>query len=185
MSIDSWLGEATPRQATERVCLDGKLLSQLETAKARLMKVTMLGDEEQLTLRAEVERLEAEVRDKTHDVVFESIGWGPWRALVSKHPPSPDMVESFQKAINYAYLPEAIQAIDVHMETFVPAALAATCAEPGMTLQQAEAIVSIETGGLVGRLFGAVLDVNVVKGSKDPFVEGFIASVTPRVTERK
>lgn len=188
MSIDQWLEEATPRRVEVPVCFDGILLSRLEQAKARLVDLGstgMLGDEQQLGLKVEIEQLEAEVREKTRLFVFEGIGWGRWRDLVSKHPPQTDQTEVFQRAIELALLPASLRDLDVNEQTFVPAALVMTCVEPGIadTAEALRLLESIPTG-VVDRIWAGVMKVNH-GGQNDPFVKGSIGFVEALATTKK
>jgi hypothetical protein len=188
--LEEALEEATPRESRLGVCFDGKLVSRYEHARRRLAArggATMLGDVERLALEDEVKQLEAEVADKTRVFVFESIGWGPWRDLVAKHPPDVDQQEVFVRAVGLAFLPPGLREIDVNLPTFVPAAMAASCVEPGMTVEQAEKVLGKAAklpGGVIDRFWAAVSEANL-GGTADPFADGVIGSDSrPASTKR-
>jgi hypothetical protein len=187
MSLEEWLAEATPRRARVPVCFDGDLLSRLEDAKKRTIETTlspMLGDEEKLEAKAEVTKLEAAVKEQTHVFVFQSIGWGRWRDLVSKHPPRPDAEEVFERALEMKLLPHGFSDLETDETTFVPAVLVATCVEPGIATPK-DAIRFLESvpTGIVSRIWDGILKVNH-GGQNDPFVEGSIDSVEALATEK-
>lgn len=185
--LDRWLEEATPDRREVQVCFDRALLSRLDQAKARHIEIAtnkMLGDEEKVALRAEIEQLQAEVKDKTRTFVFEGIGWGQWRKLVAAHPPSPDQAEVFQRAIALSLLPRGFGEIEVDETTFVPAAMAASCKEPGLTPEQALTMIEKLPTGVIDRLWEAVLRVNHA-GKDDPFVLTPIGFVEALVSAKK
>jgi hypothetical protein len=187
--IDRWLEEATPREAEVPVCLDGKLVSRLKSAKARLVTgaIQMLGDEEQLGLKAEIEQLEAEVRENTRVFVFKSLGWGQQRDLIAKHPPQADQAEAFERVVELNLLPrDAIDfsQLETNRATLVPAMLAATCVKPGMTPAQALELIEVCPTGVMSRIWDAVVDLNNA-GRDDPFVLGFVASEPVLATVKK
>ena len=188
MSLTDWMEDATPRRARVPVCFDGDLLSRLEEAKARALKsdlMPMLGDEEKMAARAEVDELEEQVKAKTKVFIFESIGWGRWRELVAKHPPNPEAAAVFEKALEMKVLPRGFEALETDETTFVPAVLVATCVEPGIasTGEAMKLLESVPTG-IVTRIWDGILKVNH-GGMQDPFVEGFIDSERLLASERK
>lgn len=186
MSLAEWMEEATPRRARVPVCFDGDLLSRLEDAKARVAEgIKMLGDEEALEARAEVTKLEAAVKEQTHVFVFQSIGWGKWRDLVSKHPPRPDADEVFSRAIEMKLLPIGFDDLETDETAFVPAVLCATCVEPGIpTPKDAMRLLESVPTGIVSRIWEGILKVNH-GGKADPFVEGSIDFAEALATGKK
>lgn len=63
----------------------------------------------------------------------------------------------------------------------MPAAMAATCDEPGMTIEQAEKIMETQPDLVVNRLWAAVLESNVIGGDEKKVG----ATVAPPVSEQK
>jgi hypothetical protein len=187
MSLGEWMAEATPRRARVPVCFDGDLLSRLEEAKARtpVTSEAMLGDEKKFAALVEVERLEAEVKEKTRIFVFESIGWGRWRDLVAKHPPRREVAEMFEQAIEAKVLPMGFDELETDETTWVPAVLVATCVEPGIESAE-DAIQLLESvpTGIVSRIWDGILKVNH-GGQNDPFVGRFIDSGATLDTAKK
>lgn len=179
MSLGEWLEESTPDRREVTVCFDRRLVSQLVAAKAaseeaRAGNAGMLGNEEYLALKDQVESLEEQVREKSRLLVFEGIGWGSWRDLVAKHPPQHDQAETFMRAVKLGFMPHAVENIAYDAEGFVPAAISASCVEPGITLPEASTMLRKAPPGVIERVWSAVLEANLA-GGDDPFV-GTVAS---------
>lgn len=184
MTIAEWIAEATPDRREVPVCFDRRLLFQLDAAVKRRDHAaasevkggkTLSISEEEKALQAEVDDLEAKVSAKMRILVFEGLGWGPWRELLSQHPPSDDQAEVFSRAVQLGYTPHALINIGYNAETFHPAAIAASCTDPGITEEQARGFYEEVPGkgglppGVLDRIWTAVLEVNT-GGGKDPFV---------------
>jgi hypothetical protein len=184
MSITEWLDEATPERREVKVCFDRRLLSQLDSAERDLTAIEadidplddtegnrVLGEgvNEPLTeAKARVAELTAQVRDKTRTLAFEGVGWGKWRELIAANPPAEDQDGIFKRAVQLAYLPHALINIGFNAETFVPAAIVASCVEPGLSLDDAKKLLDQSPPGVLDRIWAAVLEVNTA-GNKDPF----------------
>jgi hypothetical protein len=186
MSLSDWMAEATPRRAKVPVCFDGDLTSRWEEAKAKSIKTaSMLGDEELMAARAELESLEVEMKAKTRIFVFESIGWGRWRDLVAKHPPKGGDVDVWEKAIDLKLIPRGFAELETDETTFVPAVLVATCVEPGIaSTGEAMKLLEVLHTTMVSNIWNGVLKANH-GGMSDPFVEGFIDSEPVPASGRK
>jgi hypothetical protein len=173
--LSAWLDEATPERREVPVCFDRRLLSDLAKAKEALLEDTEPANEPTLggvsatsEARERVAELTEQIRAKTRIFVFEGLGWGPWRALMAKHPPAPDQAETFARAVQLAFMPHAVENIGYDAETFVPAAIAASCVEPGITEAEARRLLDSAPPGVLERIWTAVLEVNLAGGS-DPF----------------
>lgn len=75
------------------------------------------------TLAARVQELEAEIEASKRSFRFVSIGRKAWADLVRDHPPSKEDRKRDARS-------------DINSETFPAAAIAASCADPKMTLEQ-------------------------------------------------
>jgi hypothetical protein len=183
MSIEQWLSEATPERREVKVCFDRRLLSQLNSAQDELTKYPprgikddseldrVLGDDSYAEREAAeelVHDLEEQVKAKTRTLVFEGVGWGIWRELIASNPPQEDQDAVFKRAVQLAYMPHALINIGFNAETFVPAAIVASCVEPGLTSSQAKSLLEKSPPGVLERIWTAVLEVNTGGGS-DPF----------------
>lgn len=176
-SIDQWLEEATPDRRRVPVCLDRRLLSDLLEAKVALEEAKlgagpekMLGSQDTVAAEERVRMLEQQIAEHTRMFVFEGIGFGPWRELMSEHPPKPEQASVFRQAVELGFMPHSIENIGFNAETFVPAAVEAACTEPGITKHQAAALLRKAPPGVIERIWTAVLEANVA-GHDDPFVE--------------
>ena len=174
--IDEWLESATPDEREVGICLDRALVSRLGQAEERLAELRkgskgskMLGAEEEPALQAEVDQLREAVKAKTRVLLFKGIGYGPWRELIAKHPPDDQQDELFELAVRKAWLPNAIRALAFDAETFVPAAVSASC--PELKPQQVRTLLRKAPTGVVDRIWAAVLEVNH-GGAADPFANG-------------
>jgi hypothetical protein len=176
MAITEWLKEATPDRAVVGVCLDRELLSDLQAAEKELTEAKaqdegqeMLGEPSESKARIEalsgrVEELRKEAEAKTRTLVFESIGRRRWADLLSEHPPSKEDKQQFGEEIDH------------NPATFPIHALAASCTEPGMTVEEAEELQDFLPVAVWTRLVAACFSVNIV-GSRDPFGNGFAAAL--------
>lgn len=164
--LESWLQETTPHEETVRICFDRNLVSQWEDAVAahREAKKGMLEAPEDIEAR--IAELAEKVRDATKIMVFRSIGHRPWRRLLAEHPPSKQ-----QRA----------EGLDHDPETFVPAAMAATCVVPGMTVEQANRILETQPDLVVDRIWAAVLSANLIGGDEKKVA----ATVVPPATAKR
>ena len=185
MSLNEWISEATPRRAKVPVCFDGDLTSRWEEAKEKAARqATMLGDEELMAARAELEILEEEMKAKTRVFVFESIGWGRWRDLVAKHPPKEGDADIWERAIEMRMLPTGFDRLESDETTFIPAVLVATCVEPGIaSTGEAVKLLEIQHSAMVANIWSGVLRANH-GGMSDPFVAGLV-SEAPLPSEKK
>ena len=179
MGITQWLDEATPDRCEVQVCFDRRLLSELAAAKDALKAARdagegMLGGAH-AEAEARVKELAEQVRGKSRTFVFEGVGWGRWRDLLAKYPQAPDQSEAFARAVQLGFMPHAVENVGYDAETFIPAAIAASCVEPGVTVEEATAFLEKMPAGVIDRLWGAVLEVNLA-GSDDPFVEAALAA---------
>lgn len=179
MTIEQWLDESTPDRREVPVCFDRGLISRLEAAQQRLAHVvasepkekTLAPSEEKAEAEAAVAELEAKVAEKTRILVFEGLGWGPWRDLLAQHPPQADQAKVFNRAVQLLYMPHAIVNLGYNAETFCPAAIAESSSEPKITLEQAKTMIRKAPIGVLERVWTAVLEVNTA-GQNDPFVSG-------------
>jgi hypothetical protein len=179
VGIADWLDESTPDRREVTVCFDRRLVSELVAAKEQLKSFEadgMLEKPEPLRkLEARVAAIEDKVRAKSRTLVFEGIGWGKWRDLMGKFPPAPDQLDTFERAVKLGFMPHAVENIGYNAEEFIPAAIAASCAEPGISVEEASRMLRTSPPGVIERVWTAVLDVNL-GGANDPFVGAVLAA---------
>ena len=175
MGIAGWLEESTPDRREVTVCFDRRLVSALIRAQEDLKFAQGAGDgmlekaPELGALEDDVAELSAQVRARSRTLAFEGIGWGRWRDLIAKNPPDVDQAATFARATQLGYMPHAVENLVYNAATFIPAAIAASCADPGMTVDEATRLLDTLPPGIVERIWTAVLDANLA-GASDPFV---------------
>lgn len=193
MAFADWLNESTPDRREVTVCFDRRLLSAFSALQERIAANQAASADEPQMLggsddpdEIELEQLRAEVAEKSHVLVFEGIGWQAWRDLLAAHPPKKDQHEIFAKAVQLAFMPHSLLNLGFHAETFVPAAIAASCVDPGITAEEAAEMLRNSPPGVIERIWTAVLGVNLA-GDDDPFVlaSPTASSVVPLASARK
>jgi hypothetical protein len=105
-------------------------------------------DERAPAIAEQIAELEEEMARYERSFKFRSIGYQPWQDLLAKHPPTKQ-----QKA--------ADARVDHNPETFPIAAMAASCVEPTLTVDQAQRLVALLTTSQFTHLWTKCLDANV------------------------
>jgi hypothetical protein len=151
--IDDILGEITPERRTVPVCVRGGLSAQIEALEAELVHLNRtndtLGDNGVQELAERIHALELEAAEHTHDFVFESIGKQAWHRLLAEHPPTKKQRDD---------------RFEANPDTFQPAAIAACCISPAMTVEQATQLAERLSDGQWAKLWQAVADINIRDG---------------------
>lgn len=104
--------------------------------------------------RTAVEAAEQAVRESAQTFVFRSPGRKAFEDLVAEHPPTEADHDDTRKTTGR---PEALARW--HSDTFTPALLAATCVDPKLTVEEAQAVYDEWTDAEVGALVAAALTV--------------------------
>jgi hypothetical protein len=118
------------RRATARICLRQDLVGQHIEKDAELQRLTQEFGEGVLKpqtirdLATEITALEAEIETNTVEFVFESRQDREWTQLVAAHPPTKKQLDANKNA-------------DHNPDKFRPAAIAAACVDPAMTVDDA------------------------------------------------
>lgn len=129
-SIEEILSQATDpayvRTATARILLRQDLLTQHQQLEADLDAAIQADNAENRTPQApaisqQILDLEAEIDAARIEFRFRSIGHRAWADLMAAHPPTKEQIK-------------ALGRIDHNPETFPIAAIAASCVEPAMTV---------------------------------------------------
>ena len=147
MNVDELLDAAKPQTRTVPVCLDGTIAEPLEDLRARWAALASAGGDtlapspELAEVKAQIKALEDKADAATKHIVVQSIGGRAWRKLVAEHPPTD---------------PQYLWDLD----TFPPAAVAACCVDPQLTVEQAERLADVLTDGQWDKLYKTVLLVN-------------------------
>lgn len=146
-AISDILAGIVPAERTVKVCLRGDLPEQVEEAKKRWLEAVVHDENHNeastaAPIVAEIEALEAEAEAATVAFRLVAVGARAWRALVAAHEPAPDE--------EFIWDPV----------TFPPAALAATCADPVMTEDQAGELADHLSNGQWMKLWAGVFAAN-------------------------
>lgn len=171
-SIEDVLAGIRPVEQTVRVCLRGDLSAQIEELRGRWQdaasdNITGMAGPDAAVLYDQIALLEQESAESEQEFLLRAMGATAWRRLVAEHPPDGDDVDAWRW----------------DLETFPPAALAASCVDPPMTVDQATTLADMLSNGQWGKLWGACLTVNV---GEDVHPKRFWAATGgPRITGQR
>lgn len=152
-SIDDLLAEITAREKTVKILLDQRLLAEHERLDAELLAATKLDDEENRDpvgpgLAQKLVEFEAAIEAAKREFRFRAVGKKAWADLLALHPPTKE-----QTAANAR--------IDHNPETFPGAAIAASCVDPVMTVEQVGRLEEALNLAQFDKLWAACLEANV------------------------
>lgn len=113
-------------------------------------------------LAKELEEFEALIENERVEFKFRSVGAQKWQALIAKYPPTKEQLKMFPRA-------------EYNPVTFPAAAVAASCVQPELTLDQARALEAALNQSAWETLFARACDANV-GGFENPKSElaGFV-----------
>lgn len=148
MNIDDLLAQTTAARRTVRICIRGDLAGRIEALRERWAAAVAFDADHNAPSTApalwdEIAELEREAETSTVTFTVEAVGHTAWRRLVAEHPP------------------DGLDGWRWDLETFPPAALAASAIDPTMTEEQATVLAEKLSDGQWQKLFGAVLAVNI------------------------
>jgi hypothetical protein len=179
-SIDDILAQAENpefvRVSTARVLLrqdlhaeHQRLENELAAAVDRNRGDTTIGGEDTTAIVDQLRAVEAEVEDAKVEFRFKAIGRRAWLDLLAKHPPTREQLR-------------ARSTLDFNPDTFPTAAIAASCVEPEMTVDQVERLERALNSAQFEVLWGACISCNM-EGVADPksALAVLIAGSTPPV----
>ena len=152
MPFADWKADATIEKSVVAVCFNRALFAEWTEASEQLQAARPGNDDvEQLAARV-VDLTEQVERDKqAHTFTFETVPYSVWRGLVEDHPPT-DKQREQNKYLDY------------NPDTFPPVAVAASCVDPELTVEDAgwlrEHLPRLE----FDRLFEAAFQVSVGGG---------------------
>jgi hypothetical protein len=171
-TIDDLLAEIAPREKVARILLRQDMLAEharldSELEAERALDATENRDPVAPGLANRLLELEAEIEAAKRDFRFRSIGKKAWADLLSEHPPTKDQAKANTR-------------IDHNPETFPLAAIAASCVDPVMTVEQVDKLEQLLTIGQFETLWGACIDANIGGGVDRPksLAAGLIARVS-------
>ena len=145
------------RVATARVLLRQDLLAEHARLDAELTQAIVDDERENRIpvapqLMCALDELEAEIDAAKVEFRFRAIGKRPWADLLKQHPPTKDQ----QRA-----------GLDHNPETFPAAAIAASCVEPTLTVDEAERLERALNASQFDVLWAKCIDANI-GGTSDP-----------------
>ena len=151
MSFEDIKAKAKPREGRARILLNGDLLEEHARLEASLVATaddSLAQPPDRRAIAQQILDVQHAIEEAEDEFVFRSIGTSAWYELMAKHPPS-----AADKAIN----PRA----DHNAQTFPPAAVAASCVEPELTVDDALWLFDNAPLSEWRKLWDAFLDVNL------------------------
>ncbi|KIZ16832.1 hypothetical protein [Streptomyces natalensis] len=146
--ISELLEQASPREATIRVCLSGDAGAELEALESEVGQLgewqpTSLGEANPVfELQERIEVARQRVRESAVEFRFRALGHRAYSNLLAAHPAPEGSKEPYDAG------------------TFLPAVLAACCVEPSLTPAQVDRLLDVVNDGTARTLFAAALAVN-------------------------
>ncbi|MBP2583036.1 hypothetical protein J3A78_003514 [Streptomyces sp. PvR006] len=147
-SIEDILKRAKPRERTVKVCIRGDLAGRVQSLTEELARASEDWEPADITevhpgrrIAAELKQAREEAQDSEEPFTFRYIGDRAYSDLLAGHP-SVDENELFK------------------LETFTPALIAASCADPVMSLEQVKELFEVINEGEIKKLFEAAWDVH-------------------------
>lgn len=155
-SIDEVFAEAESPRASTKVCFRRDLVERHEDLEADLQAAqTQDAMENRLPAAPAIAQaivdLEAEMQAAQREFVFEAVGKRRWSDLLAEHPPRAED-----------------RGLDHNPVTFPSAALAASCVQPVMTVDEAGRLEDLLTIAQWLKLWNACLKANVGGGGDTP-----------------
>lgn len=146
--ISELLAGASPREVTVTVCLAGDAGAELEALEEELgalgeWQPASLGEKNPaFELQERVEAARRRVRETAVEFRFRALGHRAYSNLLAAHPAPEGAKEPYDAG------------------TFLPAVLAACCAEPSLTPAQVDRLLDVVNDGTARVLFATALAVN-------------------------
>lgn len=174
-NFDDLIGKARLPEGSVPVCLRGDLAARHEQLERDLAAAQDADNADSLAaggqarkIAQEIEQLQDEMREHTHDFVFRGLPSRQYRDLVEQHPPRKDNAT------------DAVFGAD--MSTFPVALIAKCCIDPVMTVEQVEQLADVTTEGAQMDMFmcAAGLNRNRVDVPKSVLASEILASTAPK-----
>lgn len=155
-SIDDLLAEAVAREKSCRVLLRQDLLDEHDRLEAELQAELELDARENRDpvgpgLAVRLLAFEEEIESLRREFRFRAVGKRRWSDLLAEHPPTKEQLAKFSR-------------LDHNPETFPVAAIAASCIDPAMSVEQVGRLEEVLNFAQFERLWECCLDVNVAGG---------------------
>lgn len=156
--FEVWRKAAKRRRQSVPVCFDETIDPELEHVQqemAAARKSGLLDDARGLAER-ERELLEAR-KEATRTLVFEGLGPGRLRTLLGEHAATEEAKNAGE--VGQMLLPTGLVAYD--RDTFPPVLMVECCIEPGLSVEQAEWLLSETTVATASEVWGACVSANI------------------------
>lgn len=171
-TIDDLLAEVTAREKTVKILLRQDMLIEHERLDAELVAELHADNEENRdplgpALAERLVEFEAEIEAAKRPFRFRAIGKRAWADLLAEHPPTKEQLAATNGRIDH------------NPETLPIVAIAASCVDPPMTVEQVGKLEQALNLAQFEKLWAGCLDANV--GSADSpksFAAGPIARVS-------
>lgn len=149
--LDAWLEDYRPYVSSTKVCGRADLILAHAEADVALHAARHAGKDilgtspEVVEAKRRVDELQAEIEASEKEFTFQGLGQRGFFDLKRQHPPKEADVK---------------QGLDVHMETFAPALIAACSLEPKVSAEQAQKMLDRFPLGEFQKLFDAAFASN-------------------------
>ena len=164
MQIEDILAAKKPASMECPVVLDQTLLDQVAAATTALEEVQRKADRQGLSAaKRKLHEAERRCEEGTAKFHFEAVGRLEWEQLRDDHQPTDEQVEDWQRTmIGKGVSPSEAGRPPWNHETFPPTAIAASCVDPKMSVEQARALWDSPRFGAaeLDKLFSAAVMVN-------------------------
>lgn len=159
-TIDDLLAEVSARERTVKLLLRQEMLAEHARLDAELIDVLTTDQNENRdplgpALAERLVAFEAEIEAAKRSFRFRAVGKRAWADLLKEHPPTKD-----QRAANGR--------LDHNPETFPIAAIAASCVEPVLSVDDVAKLEAVLNLAQFDVLWGGCLDANVGGGTDNP-----------------
>ncbi len=143
---------ASPRETVARILLRNDLAERHAELDAELQALMAshrdeINSPEVQSKAAEVTAMEAEIEDSLTEFKFRAVSSRAWRVLMAEHPPTKAQREQNAQ-------------VSFDQDTFWPAAIAASCVDPVLTVDQAVELELVLTSDQWDALAATCLTVN-------------------------
>lgn len=174
-NFDDLLAKTRLPEGSVPICLRGDLVARHEQLERDLAAAqnsdtagSLAAGGQARKIAEEIEALERDMQEHTHDFVFRGLPAKQYRDLVEAHPPRKDN--------------DLDAAFGADMSTFPVALIAACCVDPVMTVEQATQLADVLTEGQLMTMFTCAVGLNrsQVDVPKSVLASEILASSAPR-----
>ena len=172
--VDDFIADYRPPQQPVSITTRGDLLGELARLEEQLKAAgdtSAASDDlseggEAVDVAERILDVRDQVRKSEREFLIRSVGEEAWSDLIAEHPPTKEDRE---------------QRMPWHPATFWPAAIAASCVQPALTVDQVGKLLTVLSSGQMRKLTDAVLYVN---GGSDDIPKSAAGFVARRASKR-